>query len=304
MVRSIRFLKYQALGNDYLFLDGVEFDLPNTDQIRQICHRNFGLGSDGILYGGKANGGGFFLEIINSDGSRAEISGNGTRIFARAMFDIGNVAIGENFAVKVAKNTVGCTVFSAESIGIDMGAPLFTDRHIPNFWDDHLLPLLLAANGTAYQCFPVSMGNPHCVIFVGELSREEVENVGKILETSPLFPEKTNVEFAKIIDDENIALEIWERGVGRTMACGSGACAAFAVSRRLGMCSDTVSVHMAGGCLNLTISDRGTIVQRGPVKRIATCSIDLADFTGRWKGIPNHDKKLDFGIHGALSPKI
>ncbi|MDR1595829.1 MAG: diaminopimelate epimerase [Puniceicoccales bacterium] len=272
MVQSIRLIKYQALGNDYLFLDASEFPMPDSDQIRKICHRNFGIGSDGVLYGGVSDGCDFFVQIINPDGSIAEISGNGVRIFSRAMFDLGLVAAGEKFFVKTAKKNVECAVFCANRVAVDMGHPTFNDKNIPHFPGNSSV---LTAGRKEYECFPVSIGNPHCVIFVDELSLDEVEISGKILEHNEMFHENTNVEFAKIMDRENIAIEIWERGVGRTLACGSGACAAFAVSRRLGLCSDEIKAHMAGGTLDLAFSDSGTIIQNGPVEKIASCVVDL-----------------------------
>jgi diaminopimelate epimerase len=265
----IRFVKYQALGNDYLFLDAGVFARPGVARIRKICHRNFGIGSDGILYGGPLVAGDFFVEIINPDGSSAEVSGNGMRIFARAMFDLGRVPVGGNFFTKTHGVDIKCTILSADRVAVDMGVPLFRDSNIPNFTGD---VLTISVNGRAYECFPVSIGNPHCVIFVDTLSSDEVEESGKILEKNENFPNGTNAEFVKIIDKGNIAVDTWERGAGHTLACGSGACAAFAVARKLGMCAPAASIHMAGGSLDVMASESGAITQCGPVERIAECS--------------------------------
>ncbi|MDR1401551.1 MAG: diaminopimelate epimerase [Puniceicoccales bacterium] len=268
---AVHFTKYHALGNSYLFLDASEFQLPASAGIRKICDGNFGLGSDGLLHGGKICDGNFSLRIFNPDGSEAEISGNGLRIFSRAMFDLGHVSAGGEFFVKTAKKNVACKVISTGEIEVDMGFPMFRDGNIP-FFGEGSFPL--AANGKSYECYPVSMGNPHCVIFTAELSSDEVRTSGKILEQNQMFPERTNVEFAKVIDRGSIEVEIWERGTGYTLACGSGACAVFAVAKKLDLCSDHAEIQMPGGSLRLKMLSNGSIIQTGPVERIASCCVD------------------------------
>ncbi|MDR0693023.1 MAG: diaminopimelate epimerase [Puniceicoccales bacterium] len=264
------FVKYHALGNDYLFLDASRFKLPTMAGIKKICHRNFGIGSDGILYGTKVSDNIFKVQIINPDGTTAEISGNGVRIFARAMFDLGLVTPHSEFFVKTFKKTVTCNVLSKDQIEVDMGCPLFKDSNIPYFLCGSST---FTVNGETYRYYPVSMGNPHCVIFVDDLSREEVKTAGPLLECNPMFPEKTNVQFAKILDRNTIAIEIWERGAGYTLASGSSACAVFAVARKLNLCSNNVKIHMPGGILHVKTAKSGNIMQKGPVKQIATCKL-------------------------------
>ncbi|MDR1891330.1 MAG: diaminopimelate epimerase, partial [Puniceicoccales bacterium] len=195
------FVKYHALGNDYLFLDASRFKLPSLAGIKKICHRNFGIGSDGILYGTKLGDDIFKVQIINPDGTKAEMSGNGVRIFARAMFDLGQIGLYSEFFVKTSKKTVTCNILSKDQIEVDMGLPSFKDDNIPYFPDSSST---FSANGITYRYYPVSMGNPHCVIFVDELSCEEIKAAGPVLEHNPMFPGKTNVQFAKVIDENNI----------------------------------------------------------------------------------------------------
>jgi diaminopimelate epimerase len=270
---AVRFTKYHALGNDYLFLDASKFLMPGSGAVRKICHRNFGIGSDGILYGSKLKNGALAVKIINPDGSEAEISGNGLRIFARAMLDLGHVKIGETFFIETVK-TSRCSVISEKWIEVDMGIPSFSGGNIPDFSGDSAM---LVVNGTEYEYFPVSVGNPHCVVFVDTLVPENVRDLGPIFEANSAYPDGTNVEFVRIIDKENIAVETWERGAGYTLACGSGACATFAVANKLNLCSDCVTVRMPGGGLEVKISQSGSIVQSGPVEKIATCYVDPPD---------------------------
>jgi diaminopimelate epimerase len=276
------FTKYQALGNSYLFLDSSRFRLPSAYGIRKICDGNFGIGSDGLLYGSRVGEKKFSLRIFNPDGSEAEISGNGLRIFSRAMFELGQVTAGEKFFISTVKKNVECEIFPAEDfpaeeIAIDMGLPLFSDGNIPTFAKGSSL---VVANGKEYEYYPVSLGNPHCVIFTDELIIDEVKISGRILEQNPMFPEKTNVEFAKIIDRSNILIEIWERGTGRTLACGSGACAVFAVANKLNLCADSARIQMPGGTLLLRLSPAGSIIQSGPASKIATCHVAGRYFHG------------------------
>lgn len=274
---EVVFTKYHALGNDYLFLDATKYERPSIEMVKKICHRNFGIGSDGILYGAKIDDFSAWLEIFNPDGSIAEISGNGTRIFARAMIDNHQFVIGETFEINTAKKSVTATAISNTSVGVNMGKPKFRDENIPYF------PLNqgeYVINGKHFVYHPVSMGNPHCVIFVDDPNASDAKTFGPIFETLPEFPQKTNVQFARIIDKNNIAIEVWERGAGYTLASGSSACAVFAISRLLGKCSDNVTLHMPGGDLSLFMVDNGDITQTGTVEKIATCLVD-ADYFAR-----------------------
>ncbi|MDR0679828.1 MAG: diaminopimelate epimerase [Puniceicoccales bacterium] len=265
----MKLIKYHALGNDYLFIDSAKEVFPGSEFVKQICHRNFGIGSDGVLYGG-ISGKKFAVTIINPDASVAEISGNGVRIFARAMLDCGHVVIGDKFYVRTGPCQVMCKIKSANEISVDMGTPLF---FAPNLPAESKFGHKIIVNDRQYVCYSVSMGNPHCVIFVDELVHKHVLSDGPILENDPAFTERTNVQFAHIIDKNNIEIEIWERGAGYTLASGSSACGVFAVARRLRQCAPAASIHMVGGILHVGETKNGTILQVGPVEKIAECII-------------------------------
>lgn len=261
--------KYQSIGNDYLFLNAANFPVPSKERIRQICHRHFGIGSDGLLYGGYINNH-FKLTVFNPDASIAEISGNGSRIFARAMYDLGMVEIGQRFEILTNFYTVQCHLISASDAAINMGMPVFDAPNIPKFQETGIS---IYVNDRNYRYYPVSVGNPHCVIFVDEITEEHVIADGPVLEKNTAFPEKTNIEFARIVDANNIKIAIWERGAGYTLSSGSGACAAFAIARKLNLCSPQRTIaHMFGGRLALTEDPvGGSIIQSGPVSKIAEC---------------------------------
>jgi diaminopimelate epimerase len=266
MVR-MKLVKYHALGNDYLFVNSAEEAFPGSESVEQIFHRNFGISADGILYGGISNGG-FCVSIINPDASVAEISGNGVRIFARAMLDCGHVAVGDEFSASTGFRQTTCIIISADEISVDMGMPLFSAKNLPSKpkYGHHI-----SVNGRGSLYYAISMGNPRCVIFTDQLVRERVFRDGRILENNPAFPEKTNVQFAHVTGKYKIEIDIWERGAGYTLASGSSSCGAFAVARMLDRCDPVVDVCMRGGILRVGETRDGTIVQTGPVQRIAEC---------------------------------
>ncbi len=275
----MKFTKYHALGNDYLVLDPKDApELPDEQSIVRICHRHFGLGSDGILFGPlsseKAD---FGLRIINPDGSEAEKSGNGLRIFARYLHDLGSVK-NDAFTVDTLGGIVSCKVDEkAESISVDMGTVTFGMGHIPvdgPEQSDHNIGRKLTVNGTDYTVYLADIGNPHCVIPLPEISKELVCRDGAAIECDPLFPNRTNVQFLKVLDRNNIQIEIWERGAGYTLASGSSSSAAAAVAHRIGFCDRTITVHMPGGKIQIKIGDDFQINMTGPATRVGEMKFD------------------------------
>lgn len=274
----MQFSKYHALGNDYLVLNPKDGELPDEAGIVRICHRNFGLGSDGILYGPleteKAD---FGLRILNPDGSEAEKSGNGLRIFARYLYDTGKVK-NEAFTVNTPGGIVTCTIADrANSITVDMGQVNFGMDHIPvdgPEQTDHNLGQKLEINGTDYTAYIADIGNPHCVVPLQEISQELACKDGAAIEKHCMFPNRTNVQFLKVIDRNNIAIEIWERGAGYTLASGSSASASAAVAHRIGLCGKDISVHMPGGKIDIEVGDEYAVRMTGPATRVAAMDFD------------------------------
>lgn len=262
------FYKYHALGNDYIVIDPNKSSLKLTeDNIRLICHRNFGVGSDGILYGPLLEDGEMRLRILNPDGSEAEKSGNGIRIFSRYLVEAGYVNSKE-FSLVTAGGTVAVAVLdeAASLIKVDMGAASFNSADLPAGGPPReILGEKLTIGGADCVVNCVSMGNPHCVIPLDDISRERAERLGPLVENHPLFPKRTNVQFLQVIDRSNIRIEIWERGAGYTLASGSSSCAAASVAHRLGLTGPAVKVHMPGGVIDIDIKPDGHVFMTGPV---------------------------------------
>jgi len=274
----MQFSKYHALGNDYLVLDPKDGTLPDEAGIVRICHRNFGLGSDGILYGPlKSDKADFGLRIMNPDGSEAEKSGNGLRIFARYLYDTGAVK-NDAFTVDTLGGIVTCAISEgAESITVDMGSVHFGMGHIPVDGPeqaDHNIGHELEVNGKKYTSYIADIGNPHCVVPLPEISAELAHKDGAAIEVHPDFPNRTNVQFLKVIDRNNIEIEIWERGAGYTLASGSSSSAAAAVAHRIGQCDTSITVHMPGGKIGIEIGDDYAIRMTGPATHVASMDFD------------------------------
>ena len=267
----MKYLKYHALGNDYIVLCPKHFEKkPSVDAVRIICHRNYGLGSDGILYGPvDSKSGDFGLRIFNPDGSEAEKSGNGLRIFARSLYDQG--LVGEKtFTVEVPGGVVSCRVESGGRIvAVQMGEVSFHSRIIPvTGLPREVLNEDIRLGGSIFKFSAATVGNPHCIVFANKPSAEDARRFGPQIEKDPRFPNRTNVQFMKVIDRKNIQIEIWERGAGYTLASGSSSTAAAAVAYRLGLCGPKITVHMPGGDLSVRFSDGFLASLTGPVTKV------------------------------------
>ena len=273
----MKFHRYHALGNDYLVLRASDYEAALTSQLSQrICHRNFGIGSDGILvHEDREPSATFRLRIINPDGSEAEKSGNGLRIFARYLWDSKLVADAP-FHVDTAGGRVTCVVSQqGRLVTVDMGKVSFDSAVIPVQGEPReVLNEELTINGTTIRFCAATVGNPHCVVTNLPSTEANARVFGPLLETDPLFPNRTNVQFLKVIDRSTISIEIWERGAGYTLASGSSSSAAAAVAHRLGLVDSDVTVQMPGGRIRIEISPDFAIRMEGPVTRVGTLELD------------------------------
>jgi diaminopimelate epimerase len=267
----MKFWKYHALGNDYLVLDPKELPQPLTSaQIKLLCHRNFGVGSDGILLGPSPSAkAASALRIYNPDGSEAEKSGNGLRIFARCLWDRKLVG-DEEFAVETPGGVVKCTVLDrGKMVRVEMGKVSFWSDQIPVTGPRReVINEQLQVGGMTFRYCAATVGNPHCVVLL-ETTPELAKQFGPLLEVHPSFPNRTNVQFLKVLDRCNLEIQIWERGAGYTLASGSSSSAAAAVACRLGLCDRSVTVHMPGGKLAIEIGQDFSILMTGPVAKVA-----------------------------------
>jgi len=271
LTNAMRFHKYQALGNDYLVLETAGGRALIPGLVRRICNRHFGLGSDGILLEAPPGPGARFgLRILNPDGSEAEKSGNGLRIFARYLWDEGRVNAAP-FSVSTRGGDVTCQVREGgQQVFVEMGSASFDSARIPVAGQPReVLGETLAVGNESLRFTAVTVGNPHCVVHVDEVSPELAQRLGPILETHPLFPNRTNVQLVKVLGRQHLQIEIWERGAGYTLASGSSSCAAAAASVRLGLCEREVSVSMPGGDLQIGVSAEYALTMLGPVQKVA-----------------------------------
>ena len=264
----MRFAKYHALGNDYLVLEPKDCPtLFSPEAIRKVCHRHFGLGSDGILYGPiERTDGTFGLRILNPDGSEAEKSGNGIRIFCRHLLETKRIKEGQEFRLHTIGGIVRCEVFDGGNrIRVEMGKVSFRAPVIPHVGADReVLGEEITVLGKTFKYWAATVGNPHCVIPVDDLTPDLAKTYGPHLEVHPNFPNRTNVQFMQIIDRTNVRIEIWERGAGYTMASGSSSSASAAVARKMGLVDADLVVNMPGGQIIIGIGDDYSIVMTGP----------------------------------------
>lgn len=277
--RIMKFYKYHALGNDYLVLDPKDSPTPleGSDCVK-VCHRNYGLGSDGILYGPEKSGrADFRLRIYNPDASEAEKSGNGLRIFSRYLFDTGRVKEDRPFTVDTLGGVVECVVSQGgKFITVEMGRVTFVSEEIPVSGPAReVINEEFEILGQKYKYCCASVGNPHCVLPMDSVSPELARRLGPEIENNTkLFPNRINVQFLKVLDRNNIQIEIWERGAGYTLASGSSSSAAAAVSHKLGLTDPKISVHTQGGIINIEIKPDFSITMSGPATRVGVFEMD------------------------------
>jgi diaminopimelate epimerase len=265
------FYKYHALGNDYIVIDPNKIDVSlSPDNIRLICHRNFGIGSDGILYGPIFGSEKMKLRILNPDGSEAEKSGNGIRIFSKYLLDAGYITSRIFQLITLGGEvTIEITDSSIPLITVNMGAVTFQSDLIPVAGSSREVienDLLIDSVPLKMTC--LSIGNPHCIIPMPNISKEIASALGPRIETHQMFPNRINVQFLKVLDRQNIQIEIWERGAGYTLASGSSSCAAASAAYRLGLTNETMKVHMPGGKIDISIQPNGDVYMTGSVSNV------------------------------------
>lgn len=259
----MQFWKMHGLGNDYVVIDNRDIKIPDTGKnlalvATELCERRFSVGADGLLLVYPSTVADVKMRIFNSDGSEAEMCGNGIRCFSKYCYETGIVSKTE-FTVetlggikRVWLNLKGDEV---ASVRVGMGAPRWERSAIPMLGEGTAINETLEVDGETYTVTCLSMGNPHCVTFVDSVNEFPVHQVGDLIEHHKVFPKKTNVGFAQIKNRNEMFLRVWERGVGETLACGTGTCAAVAVANRLCKVGDKVTVHLLGGDLEVEVCE-------------------------------------------------
>ncbi|KST68145.1 diaminopimelate epimerase [Mastigocoleus testarum] len=287
----MKFHKYHALGNDYLVVNSQDLNSQELnsqgliteltpENIQKICDRHFGIGSDGILLGTiqpKTNR--FSLRIFNPDGSEAEKSGNGLRIFSRYLWDMGLVT-NKQFSIETIGGIVKSVVDnSGQMVRVEMEKISFWSNDIPVAGEAReVINQKINLGDKEFNFSAATIGNPHCVIILPEVDSQIAKKYGSQIENHPLFPQRTNVQFMKILDRNNIQIEIWERGAGYTLASGSSSSAAAAVAYKLGLCDTKITVKMPGGLISIRVNEDFNIIMSGAVTQVASGKISQEIF--------------------------
>ena len=262
--------KSHGLGNDYLAVDPAELPFAITPaRVRLLCDRHLGVGSDGLLLLDGRLG----VRIFNPDGSEAEKSGNGLRIFARWLFDTGRIGA-RRFGIRTAAGEAPVEVHEDGQVTVDMGAACFREDVSE-----------LTVDGLTLDVVALSLGNPHCVVFRDQLDVTELRRIGPLIERHRAFPNRTNVQLAHVVDDTAVELLIWERGAGETQASGSSSCAVVAACRRRNLVGKQVTARMPGGELSVTIHEQQHLWLTGPVEEVASVSL-APDLVARLQALP------------------
>lgn len=273
---SVIITKYHGLGNDYLIYDPLKNSMELTpERVRLLCDRHFGIGADGIMFGPVMGEDGISVQIYNPDGSIAEAGGNGVRIFARYLKDCGYV-VGNRFSFSTCSGTadIECLDEKSRVMRVSMGTSNFLSSALPVSGDEREVigeSVMLGGIERFVTC--LSMGNPHCVIPMENISRQMACEIGEYVAKSESFTGMINTQLMQVRDRRNIDIEIYERGAGYTLASGTSGAAAASAAYRMGLTDNTVSVHMPGGTLEVEIADDGNVFITGSVEGIGTITL-------------------------------
>jgi diaminopimelate epimerase len=269
----MKFWKMHGLGNDYVVIDNRDSAVGEQGAsvlAKKLCDRRFSVGADGLLLVSNSKVANVCMRIFNADGSEAEMCGNGIRCFAKFCYENRIVEKNDfNVETKAGIKQVWLTVTKSEVtfVKVDMGAPNWNRAALPMIGEGSCINEDLEVDeDEIYKITCISMGNPHCVIFVENVDEFPIEYVGPIIENHNIFPNRTNVGFAQILSKNELKLRVWERGCGETFACGTGACAAVAAANRLGKAGNKVTVHLLGGDLQVEVAE--AIFLRGPAEKV------------------------------------
>jgi diaminopimelate epimerase len=261
-----------GLGNDYVVVDNRDGKIAEADLAvlaRRLCERRFSVGADGLLLVSGSTVADVKMRIFNADGSEAEMCGNGIRCFTKYCYENGvarktELAVETLAGVKHAWLTVENGLVAA--VRVDMGEPALERSRIPMLGEGTCINQDLQVDGESFKVTCLSVGNPHCVIFVDNVDDFPVETVGPKIENHSLFPKRTNVEFAQVLNGAELKVRVWERGCGETLACGTGACASVVAGNLLGKVAGKVTVHLLGGDLMVEYGDR--LFLSGPAVKV------------------------------------
>ena len=286
----MKFTKMHGCGNDYVYVDCTKEVIPNISETAiRVSDRHFGIGSDGLILIKASDVADFEMDMYNADGSRGKMCGNGIRCVAKYVYDHGltdktTITVNTLSGIKTLKLTVEDGKVS--KVRVDMGEPELIPAQVPvkasvlGLADDRREAIVgepLEIKGRSYDITCVSMGNPHCITFIGEDVRDfPLEAVGPVFEKHELFPERVNTEFINVIDKDHLRMRVWERGSGETLACGTGACAVAVASYLNGFTGRSVDIELLGGHLEVVYDEQTNhVFMTGPATEVFSGEIDL-----------------------------
>lgn len=279
---KIQFTKMEGIGNDYVYIDATKEEIRLTpEQIQRLSDRNFGIGSDGVIFIRNSKTGEFQMDMFNSDGSSSEMCGNGVRCVGKYVYDHG-LTKNKRPTIETGKGVLTLDLSTNDQgkvnmVSVDMGEPILKPTLLPIQWpgEDPVINQMIEVKGKQYHFTAVSMGNPHCVIFVEDADNFPVHEVGSMIENHPLFPKRVNVEFVSIRGKDHLYQRTWERGAGETLACGTGACAVMVASVLNGKAGKKVIIDLKGGTLEIEWKEEGNIIMTGPAKEVFSGTVEV-----------------------------
>jgi diaminopimelate epimerase len=275
---TIEFTKYQGLGNDFITIDNRHTAEPlvSPQQAVAMCDRHFGIGADGVIFAlPGTEDTDYTMRIYNSDGSEPEMCGNGIRCLAKFIADLeGTKEVNKLYRIQTLAGVISPKITSNGQVIVDMGQPQLIAAQIPTNLvpsNQRAIAVPLEVAGESWTVTCVSMGNPHCITFVEDVDKINLESIGKEFEHHPQFPQKTNVEFVRVIKNDYLQMRVWERGAGITLACGTGACATVVAGVLNGKCARACTVELPGGCLQIEWSQvDDKVYMTGPATKVFT----------------------------------
>lgn len=284
----MKFTKMHGCGNDYVYIDGAAWKIPQEDKpriVRFLSDRHFGIGGDGVIFINPAEAADFEMEMYNADGTRAEMCGNGIRCVAKYVYDKGltdkkRISIVSAGQVKHLELTVD-QEDKVSLVRVNMGSPILDPERIPVMVPgERAVDVPIRVGGITHRMTCVSMGNPHAVVFVENVGDLKLEQTGPLFESHELFPNRTNTEFVEVVDRRYVKMRVWERGTGETLACGTGCCATAVACVLNGLTDNNVTVGVLGGEIQVTWDrEENLVYMTGPASTVFEGEICLKSMT-------------------------